>query len=66
MIRKNLQRLKSEEFIKRTYGGGILERLILNNEKTTSRVISHLEGKEKISKLVINEIEENDVIVLRI
>lgn len=66
MIRKDLQRLEKEGLIRRTYGGAILERSMLNNENTTLRVISDLDGKDKISKLVINEIEENDVIFLDI
>lgn len=66
MIRKDLQKLECEGLIKRTYGGAILERKILNNENTTARVISDLDGKEKISKVVFNEIEENDVIFLDI
>lgn len=66
MIRKDLQKLEKEGIIKRTYGGAILERRVLNNENTTSRVISDLDGKDKISKLVFSEIEENDVIFLDI
>jgi len=66
MIRKDLQKLEAEGLIKRTYGGAILERKILSNKNTNSRVINDLEGKDKISNLVFNEIEDKDVIFLDI
>lgn len=66
MIRKDLQKLEREGLIKRTYGGAILERRILNNENTTSRVINDLDAKDRIAKLVVKEIEDNDVIFLDI
>lgn len=66
MIRKDLQKLESQGLIRRTYGGAILERQISNNSNTTSRVIRDLEGKERISKLAVSEIEEDDVIFLDI
>ena len=66
MIRKDLQRLEREGKIKRTYGGAILERTIVHNEDTTSRVFVNLESKERIGQLVFNIIEEDDVIFLDI
>lgn len=66
MIRKDLNNLEKKHNIKRTYGGAILEREIVNNEITTSRIISNIEEKENITKIAINQIEENDVIFLDI
>lgn len=66
MIRKDLSKLEKYANIKRTYGGAILERIIVHDENTTSRVIKNLDEKEDISKLVINEIQENEVIFLDI
>lgn len=66
MIRKDLSKLEKEGNIKRTYGGAILERKIIHNDNTTSRIISNIEEKEKIAKLVMDEIQENDVIFMDI
>lgn len=66
MIRKDLQRLEKGGAIKRTYGGAILERVIVHNENTTSRVFEDLESKEYLGDLVSEIIEENDVIFLDI
>ena len=62
MIRKDLAKLEKMYNIKRTYGGAILERQLVHNENTTSRVINNFEGKEEVAKKAINLIEENDVI----
>lgn len=66
MIRKDLSKLEQYGNIKRTYGGAILERKIIHNDNTTARIISNIEEKEKIAKLVMDEIEENDVIFMDI
>jgi DeoR/GlpR family transcriptional regulator of sugar metabolism len=66
MIRKDLCKLERYGNIKRTYGGAILERRIIHNDNTTSRIISNIKEKEKIAKLVIDEIEENDVVFMDI
>ena len=66
MIRKDLAKLEKMYNIKRTYGGAILERQLVHNENTTSRVINNFEGKEEIAKKAINLIEENDVIFMDI
>ena len=66
MIRKDLSKLEKYTNIKRTYGGAILERKIVHDEGTSSRVIKKLDEKQKIAKIVIDEIEENDVIFLDI
>ncbi len=66
MIRKDLCKLEQYGGIKRTYGGAILERKIEHNENTSSRVIMNLDEKENIAKIVIDEIEEEDVIFLDI
>jgi DeoR/GlpR family transcriptional regulator of sugar metabolism len=66
MIRKDLCNLEKKSHIKRTYGGAILERNIIHNENTTSRVIRNLEEKEKIARLAIEEIKEKDLIFLDI
>lgn len=66
MIRKDLSKLEKYTNIKRTYGGAILERKIVHDEGTSSRVIRNLDEKQKIAKIVIDEIEENDVIFLDI
>lgn len=66
MIRKDLSKLEKYTNIKRTYGGAILERKIIHDEGTSSRVIQNLDEKQRIAKIVIDEIEENDVIFLDI
>jgi DeoR/GlpR family transcriptional regulator of sugar metabolism len=66
MIRKDLCNLEKQNHIKRTYGGAILERNIIHNENTTSRIIRNLEEKEKIARLAIEEINEKDLIFLDI
>lgn len=66
MIRKDLSKLEKYTNIKRTYGGAILERKIVHDEGTSSRVIRNLDEKQKIAKIAIDEIEENDVIFLDI
>ncbi|WP_243249547.1 DeoR/GlpR family DNA-binding transcription regulator [Clostridium sp. D46t1_190503_E9] len=66
MIRKDLSKLEQCGNIKRTYGGAILERKIIHNDNTTSRIISNINEKEKIASLVMDEIEENDVIFMDI
>ncbi|GAB6169511.1 DeoR/GlpR family DNA-binding transcription regulator [Clostridium carnis] len=66
MIRKDLQRLEKLGGIRRTYGGAILERKIIHNENTTSRVIVEIDTKEDIGDLVISEIEDDDIIFLDI
>ncbi len=66
MIRKDLSKLEKYANIKRTYGGAILERKIVHDEGTSSRVIKNLDEKQSIAKIVIDQIEENDVIFLDI
>ena len=66
MIRKDLSKLEKYTNIKRTYGGAILERKIVHDEGTSSRVIKNLDEKQRIAKIVIDEMEENDVIFLDI
>ena len=66
MIRKDLAKLEKMYNIKRTYGGAILERKLVHNENTTSRMFSNFEEKEEVGKKVISLIEENDVIFLGI
>lgn len=66
MIRKDLAKLEKMYNIKRTYGGAILERQLVHNENTTSRVINNFESKEEIAKKAISLIEENDVIFMDI
>lgn len=66
MIRKDLQKLEKGGYIKRTYGGAILDRKIFHNENTTSRVLVDLNSKEYIGTIVRNLIDENDVIFLDI
>ena len=66
MIRKDLCNLEKQNHIKRTYGGAILERNIVHNENTTSRIISNLDEKERIARLAIEEIKEKDIVFLDI
>lgn len=66
MIRKDLSKLEKYTNIKRTYGGAILERKIVHDEGTSSRVIQNLDEKQIIAEIVLNEIEENDVVFLDI
>lgn len=66
MIRKDLSKLEKMYNIKRTYGGAILDRELVHNENTTSRIINNFEGKEEIVRKAITQIEENDVIFLDI
>lgn len=66
MIRKDLAKLEKKYNIKRTYGGAILEREIVRNENTTSRIITKFEEKEYIAKKAISLIKEDDVIFLDI
>lgn len=64
MIRKDLQKLEQEGKLKRTYGGAILERQMVNDSNIMPRLMKNLNEKDKIAKLALNEIKEGDVIFL--
>ena len=66
MIRKDLAKIEGLEYIKRTYGGAILDRKIVKCGNLTSRVIKNVDEKEKIAELAIKNIEDNDIIFLDI
>ncbi|MGL5245692.1 MAG: DeoR/GlpR family DNA-binding transcription regulator, partial [Sarcina sp.] len=64
MIRKDLQKLEKEGKLKRTYGGAILERKVIQNECILPRLIQNIDKKDGIANVAIELIEEGDVIFL--
>ncbi|MBL4934328.1 DeoR/GlpR transcriptional regulator [Clostridium sp. YIM B02515] len=64
MIRKDLQGLERKGYIRRTYGGAILNREISKSSPITSRMNENLNSKEIISKKAFDLIEDGDVIFL--
>jgi DeoR/GlpR family transcriptional regulator of sugar metabolism len=66
MIRKDLQRLEKEGKLKRTYGGGILERKKAENTNIETRLIKNKEIKSLIAEKVFQELADGDMIFLDI
>lgn len=65
MIRKDLQVLEKENFLKRTYGGAIKrERIIVNGESFLKRVGKNTELKEVIARKASEEVYDKDTIFL--
>lgn len=64
MIRKDLQKLEKKGKIKRTYGGAMLERKITHDENVAPRLIRNLDGKRRIAKMAVDEINNDDVVFL--
>lgn len=64
LIRKDLQRLEREGFLKRTYGGAILNREISKGSPINTRMNINLSSKETISKKAFELVKDGDVIFL--
>lgn len=64
MIRKDLQRLEREGFLKRTYGGAILNREIAKISPITARMNVNQSSKEIIAKKAFDLIEDGEVVFL--
>lgn len=64
LIRKDLQRLEREGFLKRTYGGAILNREISKGSPINTRMNINLSSKETISKKAFQLVKDGDVIFL--
>lgn len=64
LIRKDLQRLEREGFLKRTYGGAILNREISKGSPINTRMNINLSSKETISKKAFELVKDGEVIFL--
>lgn len=64
MIRKDLQRLESEQLLQRTYGGAILKRKFSESSPISTRLKEHADTKELIAAKAFGLISDGDVVFL--
>lgn len=63
-IRRDLDKLEKEGYIKRTYGGAVLNERIDSDPPFNIREIRNIEEKISIAQMVIKHIEDGDTLML--
>ena len=65
-IRRDLEKLESEEFLTRTHGGAIVNDILTSEEENYTDIEDdpYLQQRIEISEIAIHMIEDNDVILL--